>query len=135
MDIVNINDMMCLSTWKAVCVYEGKLVTRNWLFYLFIVGVFGYMLMFFVPWDMSQVMWWDVAFASSVPVRATYFLNLFQSLVVIFLVCDITRKRKKAECREVLSVRPLGNVPFFWGEFAGIFFPFLIVDVLFMMFC
>ena len=135
MDIVNINDMMCLSTWKAVCVYEGKLVTRNWLFYLFIVGVFGYMLMFFVPWDMSQVMWWDVAFASSVPVRATYFLNLFQSLVVIFLVCDITRKRKRAECREVLSVRPLGNVPFFWGEFAGIFFPFLIVDVLFMMFC
>ena len=115
--------------------YECKLVRRNWLFYLFVAGILGYALAFLVPWDTHEVMWWDVAFASSLPVRATYFLNQFQSLIVVFLVCDIARKRKKAESREVLSVRPLGNAQFFWGEFAGIFFPFFIADILFIILC
>lgn len=124
-----------MATWQCVMTYERKLVRRNWLFRLFVLGAFSYLLAFLVPWDIHREMWWNVALASSIPVRAIYFLNLFQSLVVIFLVCDISRQRKKAESREVLSVKPVSNSQFFWAELAGLSLSFLVTDVIFMAFC
>ncbi|MFR4037803.1 MAG: hypothetical protein ACLTZT_08410 [Butyricimonas faecalis] len=44
---------------------------------------------------------------------------MLQSLVVVFLVCDIQRRRNKAESREVLFVRPLTNARMFWAELVG----------------
>ena len=114
--------------------YEGKLVRRNWLFYFFIFGVLC-ILGILVPWERDFILWEDVVFASSIPLRGIYFLNLFQSLIVIFIICDIERKRRKAETREVLSARPIGNGQSLIGEFLGILIPFLIVDVIFMTAC
>ena len=124
-----------MAAWQTVMTYESKLVRRHWLFYLFVVGTFCYALAFLVPWDIQREKWWGVALASSLPVRAVYFLNLFQSLIVIFLACDISRQRKKAESREVLSVKPLSNSQFFGAELAGLSLPFLIADVIFMALC
>jgi len=67
------------------------------------------------------------------PLRGIYFLNLFQSFIIAFLVCDIQRKRKKAETREVLSARPIDNGQSFLGETLGILIPFLIIDAIFMI--
>ena len=125
---------MEITALKAAISYESKLVRRSWLFYLFILGVLGYTVGVLIPWD-NHVIWWNVAFASSIPLRGIYFLNLFQSLIVTFLVCDIKRKRKKAETREVLSMRPVGNGQSFLGGFLGVFIPFLIIDVIFMIAC
>ncbi|WP_065219100.1 MULTISPECIES: golvesin C-terminal-like domain-containing protein [Butyricimonas] len=120
---------------KAAISYESKLVRRSWLFYLFILGVLGYTVGVLIPWDTNHLEWWDVAFASSISLRGVYFLNLFQSLIVTFLVCDIQRKQKKAETREVLSTRPIGNGQFSLGGFLGILIPFLVIDVIFMIAC
>ena len=120
---------------KTAISYESKLVRRNWLFYLFILGVLGYTIGILIPWDSNHVPWADVALASSIPSRGTYFLNLFQSLIVTFIVCDIQRKRKKAETREVLSTRPIDNGQSFLGRFLGFLLPFLAVDVIFMLVC
>lgn len=109
---------------KTAIFYESKLVKRSWLFYLFILGVLGYTSGILIPWDIHRVVWWDIAFASSIPLRGIYFLNLFQSVIVTFIACDIHRKRKKAETREVFSVRPIGNGRSFLGESLGIFIPF-----------
>ncbi|MCQ4872352.1 golvesin C-terminal-like domain-containing protein [Butyricimonas paravirosa] len=117
---------------KTTIAYESKLVKRNWLFYLFILGILGYTLGVLIPWNINQVLWSDVALASSIPSRSVYFLNLFQSLIVAFIVCDIQRKQRKAETREVLSTRPISNGKFFLGGFLGILIPFLTVDVVFM---
>ena len=65
--------------------YEMRLVRRNWLYRLFVLGAFAYALAFLVPWDVHMTLWWDVALASSVALRGVFFLNLFQSLVVVFL--------------------------------------------------
>lgn len=81
---------------KAAISYESKLVRRNGLFYFFIFGVLG-ILSFLVPWTRDWIFWENVAFASSIPIRGVYFLNLFQSLIVIFIICDIERKRRKAK--------------------------------------
>ena len=124
-----------MKAWQTVVTYESKLVKRNWLFRLFIAGVLGYILAFLVPWDIRREIWRNIAFASSLPARGVYFLNLFQSLVVVLLTCDMQRKRKKAESREILSVKPLSNSQFFWAELAGMALPFLIADVVFMAFC
>ena len=72
---------------------------------------------------------------ASIPIRGVYFLNLFQSLIVIFIICDIERKRRKAETREVLSARPIGNRQSLLGEFLGILVPFLAVDIIFILVC
>ena len=70
---------------KTTIAYESKLVKRNWLFYLFILGILGYTLGVLIPWNINQVLWSDVALASSIPSRSVYFLNLFQSLIVAFI--------------------------------------------------
>lgn len=124
-----------MEKWKTIFTYESKLVRRNWLFRLFIAGVLGYTLAYLVPWDIHKEEWRNIVFASSIPVRAVYFLNLFQSLLLVFLVCDRARARVKADSREVLSVRSLGNSQIFGAELAGIAFPFLIADVVFIVFC
>lgn len=119
---------------KTTIAYESKLVKRSWLFYLFILGTLGYALGVLIPWDPNRVLWSDIALASSIPSRGVYFLNLFQSLIVAFIVCDIQRKRRKAETREVLFTRPISNGRFFLGGFLGVLIPFLAVDVIFMVF-
>lgn len=119
---------------KTTIAYESKLVKRNWLFYLFMLGVLGYALGVLIPWDPNRVLWSDIALASSIPSRGVYFLNLFQSLIVAFIVCDIQRKRRKAETREVLFTHPISNGRFFLGGFLGVLIPFLAVDVIFMVF-
>jgi len=120
---------------KAAISYESKLVRRSWLFYLFIFGVLGYTIGVLIPWDIKHIIWSDIAFSSSIPLRGIYFLNLFQSLIVTFLICDIRRKQNKAETREVLSSRPISNGQFFFGEFLGVLIPFLVIDVIFMIAC
>ena len=119
---------------KAAISYESKLVRRNGLFYFFIFGVLG-ILSVLIPWTRDWIFWENVAFASSIPIRGVYFLNLFQSLIVIFIICDIERKRRKAETREVLSARPIGNRQSLLGEFLGILVPFLAVDIIFILVC
>ena len=114
--------------------YESKLARRNWVFRLFILGILGYTLVFLIPCDLHRQEWLNIVFASSIPIRGVYFLNLLQSLVVIFLVCDRSRARKKADSREVLSIRPLSNSQIFGTELAGLALPFLVVDVVFMAF-
>ncbi len=116
---------------KTAISYENKLVRRNWLFYLFLFGVLC-ILGIFIP-GIGWIFWDDVALASSMPSRGIYFLNLFQSFIVAFLVCDIQRKRKKAETQEVLSARPISNGQSLLGEILGILIPFLIIDAIFMV--
>lgn len=124
-----------MAGWQIVATYESKLAKRNWLFRLFILGVLGYTLAFLIPWDIHQEAWRSIALASSLPTRGVYFLNLFQSLVVVFLACDRSRARNKADSREVLSIRSLGNGQIFGAELAGLALPFLIADVVFMTLC
>lgn len=128
---------MKITDLKTTITYESKLVKRNWLFYLFTFGVvciLGTLIpgVFLIP-SIGRVAWYDVALASSMPLRGIYFLNLFQSFIVAFLVCDIQRKRKKAETQEVLSARPISNGQSFLGEILGILIPFLIIDAIFMV--
>lgn len=79
---------------KAAISYESKLVRRNWLFYFFIFGVLG-ILSVFVPWTRDWIFWENVAFASSIPIRGIYFLNLFQSLIVILLFVILKGSEEK----------------------------------------
>ena len=120
---------------KTAISYESKLARRNWLFYFFLLGILGYTVGILIPWDIHYLLWREVALASSIFSRGVYFLNLFQSLIVVFLVCDIQRKQKKAETREVLSPRPISNGQSFLGEFLGILLPFFVVDIIFMIAC
>ena len=120
---------------KVAIAYETRLVRRNWLYRLFLFGAFAYVLAFLAPWDARTALWWDVALASSVALRGVFFLNLFQSVVVAFLACDLPRRRRRAESREVLSVRPLGNVGWLAAEFLGLTVPFFVADVVFTGAC
>ncbi|WP_292268468.1 hypothetical protein [Butyricimonas sp.] len=120
---------------KTIITYESKLTRRNWLFYLFIIGgvyILGTLIPGVFILGIGYIGWQDVALTSSMPLRGIYFLNLFQSLIVTFLVCDIQRKRKKAETREVLLTRPISNGQTLLGEVIGILIPFLTIDIIFM---
>lgn len=122
-----------MTSLKCIITYESKLIRRNWLFRLFILGVALYAIVDLIPWNLSLSSWWKVALASSIPLRGMYFLNIFQSLVIIFLTGDITRKRRKADTRECLSIRPAGNGKHFLGEFLSLLTQFFIVDTLYML--
>ncbi|WP_294142371.1 hypothetical protein [uncultured Sanguibacteroides sp.] len=123
---------MEMTNLKTAISYESKLVKRNWLFYLFIFGVLCILGIIF-PLSIYEGLWHDVVFVSSMPLSGIYFLNLFQSVIIIFITCDIQRKRKKAETREVLSARPISNGQSFLGEFLGVLLPFLVINVVFMI--
>ena len=126
--------MMEKTTLKAAITYESKLVKRNWLFYLFVFGALGFILGSPLLDNLinTYVPWRKFIFESSFPLYGYYFLNLFQPIFVTFIVCDIHRKRKKAETREVLYAWPIGNGQAFVGEFLGIFIPFAVIDMLFL---
>ena len=124
-----------MTALKTATFYESKLVRRNWLFYFFILGILGYTIGVLIPLDTNRILWSNIAFASSIPLRGIYFLNLFQSLIITFIVCDNRRKQKKADTREVLSTRPVGNGQSYLWEFSGVLLPFLAVDVIFMIAC
>ncbi|WP_294140452.1 hypothetical protein [uncultured Sanguibacteroides sp.] len=126
---------MEMTALKTAITYESKLVKRNWLFYLFVFGTLGYILgdtlMDIIEYE--YIPWHKFIFASSFPLYGYYFLSLFQLIIVAFIVCDIHRKRKKAETREVLSARPIDNGQSFLGEFLGILIPFLTIDAIFVI--
>lgn len=123
---------MKTSALITAIVYESKLIRRNWLFYLFILGLFAYTLVFLIPWEIHSITWEKIALASSLPLQGIFFLNLFQSLIITFIACDIPRKRHKAETRETLYTRPVGNGQLFFAGFSGMLLPFLIADIIFL---
>ena len=85
-----------MTALKTATFYVSKLVRRNWLFYFFILGILGYTIGVLIPPDTNRVLGSNIAFASSIPLRGIYFLNLFQSLIITFIVCDTRRKQKKS---------------------------------------
>ena len=126
---------MKITNLKTAIIYESKLTRRNWLFYLFIVGgmyILGTLIPGVFILGIGWISWQDIALTSSLPLRGIYFLSLFQSLIITFLVCDIQRNRKKAETREVLLTRPISNGQTLLGEAIGILIPFLTIDIIFM---
>lgn len=120
------------NVFKTILCNESKLVKRNWLFYFFILGITVYMVTALIPRGHHPYPWTTIALPGSIPLNGAKFLNLFQAIVIAFMTCDIYRKRKKAETRVSLLVRPASNGQFFLGEFLGIFIPFFIADSMFM---
>lgn len=88
-----------MSTLKTAIAYESKLVKRKWLFNLFVLAALGYIIgvSLLDSMVMHRISWDKFIFVSSFPLHGFYFLNLFQSIIVAFITCDIQRKRKKAE--------------------------------------
>ena len=79
--------------------YESKLARRNWVFRLFILGILGYTLVFLIPWDLHRQEWLNIVFASSIPIRGVYFLNLLQSLVAVSYTHLDVYKRQEPSLR------------------------------------
>lgn len=105
---------------RNIARYESRLISRGnlWRIFVFIaVGMTVYLL-----FPKLRMYWWeDVALDSSIPYIVSYYFNLLQVLIVVFVVFGFIQTQKKRNAMEVMDVYPAGNgermVGFIWAVF------------------
>ncbi len=125
MNIHNIN---------TIARYEVKLLKRSWLFRIF-AGLALIVITFILLGRYSAVLnsfgnvWKETALTSQLPFVATYFYNIAQSVIVIFLAGSFLKRDKKLDTAEVTYVRPMSNADYIVGKTWGIIRVFLSLNV------
>jgi hypothetical protein len=62
-----------------------------------------------------------------------FFLNIFQSIIAVFLATDFMKRDKKMNTSEVLFVRPMSNFEYIAGKAWGLISVFILLNLLVML--
>lgn len=126
---------MTLNNIKTIARYEVKLLRRSWLFRIFaILAVFG--ITFALLASLTTVFfpfgyqWPKVAVPSFFPFFSTFYYNIAQSVIAIFLAGNFLQRDKKLDTAEVIYVRPMSNADYIIGKTLGILQVFISLNVL-----
>lgn len=116
----------------CIAKYEMKLQLRSWVFRLFaLLAVVG-IVACHVYWqgEGNCFNWKAVALPCSMPLMNAYLFSVVQSLFLIVMVAEVSRRMRRLEGREVFQTRPYDNVTYYWGVLAGNFLLFLLLNVI-----
>lgn len=126
MNIHNIN---------TIARYEVKLLRRSWLFRIFaILALLG--ITFFTlstqthSFSSYMDIWGKTAVSSLFPFSTTYYYNIAQSVIVIFLAGSFLKRDKKLDTAEVIYVRPMSNADYIIGKTWGIMLVFVSLNII-----
>lgn len=125
MNIHNIN---------TIARYEIKLLRRSWLFRIFaILAIMGITLMLLgsqTPIFSRFMETWNlVGLTSFLPFSSTYYYNIAQSIIIIFLAGSFLKRDKKLDTAEVIYVRPMSNADYIIGKTWGIMRVFIFLNI------
>ena len=121
---------------NIVARYEAKLLRRDIVFLGFVVlAIVGISLWQMMRQGGNNVFWYKVALSSSFPFFSTYYYNLVQVLIALFVCMEVVYRERKKDAMEVFLCRPLRNSEYCIGRFWGIFRMFLFVNICVLLVC
>lgn len=129
---------MNLHNINVIARYEVKLLRRSWLFKIFaVLALLGITLTMLFNWTSTinswMGIWSKVAVSSMMPFACTYFYNIAQSVIVIFLAGNFLKRDKKMDTAEVIYVRPMSNADYIIGKTWGIMRVFLSLNIIMLL--
>lgn len=116
----------------TIAKYERKILFRSWFFRifailsLFIIGMYSGITIF----DKNPFTWMFRSLPSSLIYSNMFLLNIFQSVIAIFLATDFMKRDKKMNTSEVLYIRPMSNFEYIIGKTLGLLSVFIILNLL-----
>jgi ABC-type transport system involved in multi-copper enzyme maturation permease subunit len=127
--------MISFENITTISRYERKILLRSWFFRifailsLFIIGMYsGTMLFNFNPFT-----WSFRSMPSSMIYANMFLLNIFQSVIAVFLATDFMKRDKKLNTSEVLFIRPMTNGEYLGGKTLGLISVFMYLNLLVML--
>lgn len=127
--------MLSYTNIRSIAKYERKILLRSWFFRifailsLFIIGMYSGVTVFESnPWN-----WAFRSLPSAMIYSNMFLLNIFQSVIAVFLATDFLKRDKKLNTSEVLFIRPMTNSEYILGKTSGLLSVFIILDFLVMM--
>jgi ABC-type transport system involved in multi-copper enzyme maturation permease subunit len=127
--------MLSFRNIYTIARYERKILLRSWFFRifailsLFIIGVFSAVNIF----DKNPFMWGFRSLPSAVIYSNMFLLNIFQSIIAVFLATDFLKRDKRLNTSEVLFVRPMSNTEYVLGKSYGLFSVFVLLNFLVLL--
>lgn len=120
---------------NTIARYEVKLLTRSWLFRIFailalLVLTFYHLLQQTSLINSFNLPWNTTALTSFIPFLNTYFYNITQSIIAIFLAGSFLKRDKKLDTAEVIYVRPMSNADYVLGKTWGIIRVFVSLNII-----
>lgn len=115
--------------------YERKILFRSWFFRIFailsivVIGLFGGTTLF----DSNTFTWMYRSVPSALIYSNIFLLNIFQSVIAVFLATDFLKRDKKLNTSEVLFIRPMTNLEYIAGKTLGLLTVFVVLNLLVMM--
>ncbi|HKM93281.1 MAG TPA: hypothetical protein VJY41_06500 [Prolixibacteraceae bacterium] len=116
----------------TIAKYERKILFRSWFFRIFailsliIIGIYSGVTIF----DKNPFTWMFRSLPSSLIYSNMFLLNIFQSVIAIFLATDFMKRDKKLNTSEVLYIRPMSNLEYIVGKTLGLLSVFIILNLL-----
>ena len=93
---------------RNIARYESRMISRGILWRIFVFIAVGVTIYLLFP-KLIYHFWADVALDSSIPYMVSYYFNLLQTLIVVFIVYSFVRAWEKRDAMEVIDVYPAGN--------------------------
>ena len=130
---------MNLNHINVIARYEVKLVKRSWLFRIFAILALLFISAIMLGYQTGIVnrmdnLWPRIAVSSLMPFCNTYFYNIAQSVIVVFLAGSFLKRDKKLDTAEVIYVRPMSNADYNVGNTWGIVKVFITLNIITLLF-
>lgn len=116
----------------TIAKYERKILLRSWFFRifailsLFVIGMYSGATLF----DKNPFTWMFRSLPSALIYSNMFLLNIFQSIIAVFLATDFMKRDKKMNTSEVLFIRPMTNTEYITGKTLGLLMVFIILNLL-----
>ena len=124
--------MLSFYNISSIARYERRILMRSWFFRifalltLFIIGIFSGVTLF----DRNAFSWAFRSLPSAMIYSNMFLLNVFQSVIAIFLATDFLKRDKKLNTSEVMFIRPMSNSEYVLGKTAGLLTVFTLLNLL-----
>jgi ABC-type transport system involved in multi-copper enzyme maturation permease subunit len=124
--------MLSFYNIDSIARYELRILLRSWFFRifailsLFIIGVYTAVCLF----ENDQFTWVFRSSPTTLIYADFFLLNIFQSIIAVFLATDFLKRDKKLDTSEVLFIRPMSNFEYVTGKTLGLVSIFVILDLL-----
>lgn len=124
--------MLSFYNINSIAKYERRILLRSWFFRIFVIlsllviGVFSASTVF----DKNPFTWSYRSLPSAMFYSNMFLLNIFQSIIAVFLATDFLKRDKKLNTSEVLFIRPMTNTEYIFGKTLGLLTVFIILNLL-----
>lgn len=128
----HLENMISFENINAIAKYERRILLRSWFFRIFailsllVIGIYGAAITF----DSNPFTWVFRSLPSALIYSNMFLLNIFQSIIAVFLATDFLKRDKKLNTSEVLFIRPMSNTEYVLGKTLGLLWVFILLNLL-----